>query len=115
MDNELIGTLGALARFGFLPALLVGAVVLFYRARTKQTLILVASVVVVCLGRLVQLLAPFEPTYIKDAASIVTGATGTFPPMWNFGEVVASVGYIALAVSFVWFSLTFSASNRNGQ
>ena len=115
MDNELIGALGFLAQFGFLPTLLVGATVLFYRVRTKQTLILAASVVVVCLGRIVQLLAPFEPTYVKDAASVVTWATGTFPPMWYFGEVVASVGYIGLATSFVWFSLTFSASKRNGE
>ena len=110
MDNLFIGTLGALARFAFLPALLVGALVLFYRARTKQTLLLVASVGVVCLGRLVQVFAPFEPTYVKDAAGVVTGATGTFPPMWYFGEVVSSVGFIVLAVSFVWFSFTYSAS-----
>ena len=115
MDNELIGTLAFLAQFGFLPALLVGAAILFYRVRTKQTLILTASVVVACLGRLVQVFAPFEPAYVKDAMGVVTGATGTFPPMWYFGEVVTSVGYIGLATCFVWFSLTFSASKRNGE
>lgn len=114
MDNIFVGTLGALARFAFLPALLIGALALFYRAPTKQTLLLVASVSVVCLGRLVQLFAPFEPTYVKDAAGAVTGATGTFPPMWYFGEVVSSFGFVALAVSFVWFSFTYAGSNGNG-
>ena len=113
MENEFFGTLSALARFLFLPALLVGASIFFYRARTIQTLLLLLSVAIACLGRLIQLFAPFEPTYIKDSSGVVTGATGAFPPMWYLGEVVASLGFVGLAVFFVLFSLSYSASKKN--
>lgn len=112
MDDLIPSTLSALAGFAFFPAMLLGALVLYYRTRTTQVLLLSVSISVVCIGRLIQLFAPFEPTYIKDAAGVVTGATGTFPPMWYLGSIVASVGIIGTAISFLWFSLISSTSKK---
>lgn len=103
MDNVVVGTLAFVARVLFLPALLIGTGLLVHRARTKQTLGLLVSIGVVCLGRLVQVFAPFD----RD--------NSTFPPLWLAGEVVASLGFVGLAVFFVWFSLSYSASKANGK
>lgn len=105
-------TLSALASFALFPVMLLGAVVLYYRTRTTQALLLSVSIGVACIGRLLQLFAPFEPVYIKDAAGAVTGATATFPPMWYVGSLTASVGIIGMAIFFVWFSLTSPASKK---
>lgn len=105
-------TVSALAGFALFPAMLVGAVVLYYRTRTTQAHLLSASIGIACIGRLLQLFAPFEPTYIKDAAGVVTGATWTFPPIWYVGSVAAPVGIIGMSIFFVWLSLTSPASKK---
>jgi hypothetical protein len=114
MNDMIPSTLSALAGFALFPVMLLGGLVLYYRTRTIQVLLLSVSIGIACIGRLLQLFAPFEPIYIKDAAGVVTGATATFPPMWYVGSVAASVGIIGMAIFFVWFSLTSSASKKNG-
>lgn len=103
MDNAIFGTLAFLARVLLLPALLVGTSILFYRARTQNTLWLFVSTAVVCLGRLVQIFAPFD----RDS--------GSFPPMWLAGEIMVSLGSVGLAVFFVLFSLSYSGYKANGK
>jgi len=114
MNDMIPSTLSALAGFALFPVMLLGAIILYYRTRTIQALLLSVSIGIACIGRLLQLFSPFEPTYIKNAAGVVTGATATFPPMWYVGSVAASVGIIGMAIIFVWFSLTSSASKNNG-
>ena len=112
MDDMIPSTLSALAGLALFPAMLLGALVLYYRTRTTQTLLLSISIGIASIGRLLQLVSPFEPTFIKDAAGVVTGATWTFPPIWYVGSVTTSVGIIGMAIFFVWFSLTSPASKK---
>jgi hypothetical protein len=88
------------------PALTIGAVILYRRRRTKPTLFLLLGLVVALLGEAVQVVASrfSKVSYINDSSGEVLGATIQPSPLWYVGSTVFSIGIIVVVLAFLWSS-----------
>ena len=78
------------------PSLLLAALVLHRRLRSRWSLLLLLGLMVILSGRALQLLSPVEDIGYEEFRGIVV-SSGVLPIEWVAGSLVSTAGWLTVA------------------
>lgn len=92
-------------------ALVLAALVLHRRLRSRFSLILLLGMAIVSLGRALQFFSPVDDLVFEEFRGIVV-SSGVLPLAWYAGSLVSAAGLLTVAVGAL--GLAFGAPRWNG-
>ncbi len=95
------------------PSLLLAALVLHRRMRSRWSLLLLLGLMVILSGRVLQILSPVEDLSYEEFRGIVV-SSGEFPVGWYAGRLASAGGLLISAAGALGFAFSAPRSTASG-